>query len=138
MPRNPNLPRGRVDVKCNACGEYYEFFNHESCYVANKTDLCPHCGACDYKRAWRSFPHMWGIDHEWERWHKTFRDPLNLPNREPISYSKAMAYAAVHHKATGEQVTAEDVLKEVNTVYHGMPISKTGGNPSNGATRNAS
>lgn len=122
MPRNMDLPRGTVEVTCLDCGFIYEFLNHESFYRAGDTDRCPHCGNTRYRRrlSASNCPAVWGIDPEWERWHKTFRDPLNLPNREPISYSKAMAYAAVHNRATGESVSAEDVLKEVNTRYIGF------------------
>lgn len=122
MPRNPNLPRGRVDVECLDCGAIYEVYNHESWYASGVSDRCPSCSAVRYRRIFtgRTLPYVWGINEEWERWHKTFRDPLNLPNREPISYSKAMAYAAVHQNNTGESVSAEDIMAEVNTRYHAI------------------
>lgn len=120
MPRNMNFPRGRVDVQCLDCEAIYEFSNHESWYVPGLSDACPFCGACRYKRVWVSNPMMWGINPEWERWHKTLRDPLETPNREPITRSKAWAYAAVHQRNTGESVTPDDILKEVNTRYYGF------------------
>lgn len=132
--RNPELPRGEVEVVCNECSSIYQFWNHENGYEPGRTDRCPQCGAVNYQKRYSAtnMPAFWGIDPEWERWHKTFRDPLNLPNREPISYSKAMAYAAVHNKATGEQVSAEDVLKEVNTRYRavGAPTPSSESKPS--------
>ncbi len=122
MTRNKAFPRGWVEVQCNECRGFYEFWNHECGYEPSVSDRCPHCGACDYRRSFTatSVPMMWGINEEWERWHPMFRDPLNRPVREPISYSKAMAYATVHQRTTGEQVTAEDIMRETNTRFWGF------------------
>jgi hypothetical protein len=56
-----------------------------------------------------------------------FRDRLDDPNREPMTYNEARARAVGHWQETGEYVTPEDVMKEVNTKWtsFNVPNRKT-------------
>jgi hypothetical protein len=51
-----------------------------------------------------------------------FRDRLDDPNREPMTYNEARARAVGHWQETGEYVTPEDVMKEVNTKWTGFYV----------------
>lgn len=126
MPRNPQLPRGHVDVRCRHCGTVYEVFNHENSYRAGESDRCPHCGACDYGRAYCTPPIFWDRFRIRESVGRFFQDPLDRPRREPITDAMAHKYAWEHYQETGEYVTPEEVKKEVNTVYHGFSPKQGG------------
>jgi len=120
MPRRLDYPRGHIDVECLMCGSVYEFWNHEMFYEPGVSDRCPVCGAVSYRRAYRSVPQLWDRVKIREEIPWYYRDRLDDPHREPMSYNEARARAVGHWQETGEYVTPEDILKEVNTVYYGF------------------
>ena len=122
MARRMDYPRGRVDVQCIDCGTIYEFFNHESFYIKGETDRCPSCGSVNYKRAYRTMPIISDRMKLQAEIPWYFRDRLDDPNREPMTYNEARARAVGHWQETGEYVTPEDVMKEVNTKWTGFYV----------------
>lgn len=119
------LPKGRVDLQCLNCGSFYEFNNwRDYGDDSERIPSCPNCNDTQYKRVYLSFPHY--ASHDWEPPVDPFHKPLTPGGNYTDSEYQAMAIA--HMANTGEQVSWQDVKKDVSRKYWGVSSSKQEGN----------
>lgn len=120
-----DLPKGRVDLRCLDCGEFYEFNNwREYGDDSDRYPSCPSCNSLMYKRVYLSFPYF--ANRCWSPPVDPFHKPLQ-PGGE-YSDSEYQAMAIAHMANTGERVSWQEIKREVSRKYWGV----SGGDSSGG------
>jgi predicted nucleic acid-binding Zn-ribbon protein len=119
-----DLPRGSVDLACQACGAVYEFYNRRVLNEPNEPPICPACGSNDYKRAYTTVPQIYiRLEHPYAaRAHQHVSQRGG--NWRPFTDGECQAMATCHMLNTGEYVDWRDIKKEVNTRYIGFNTGK--------------